>query len=119
MNVFSKRLLFWAPRVLSIAFCGFLSLFALDVFNESYGWKQRILAFIIHLVPAAIVVVVLVIAWRWEWIGASAFFSLGFLYLIAAWRHPNWVLTISGPLFLIAALYFADWRKHAQIHHSA
>jgi hypothetical protein len=32
-----RRLLFWSPRVLCVAFAIFLSLFALDVFSEGLG----------------------------------------------------------------------------------
>ncbi len=37
-----KQFLFWSPRVLTILFALFLSLFALDVFGEGYGfWATR------------------------------------------------------------------------------
>ena len=34
----SKQLLFWTPRILGILFALFLSMFALDVFGEGYGF---------------------------------------------------------------------------------
>ena len=76
MNTASRRLLFWTPRVICIAFAIFLSLFALDVFNEGYGFGKTLLALLIHLVPVYIVLLVLAIAWRWEWIGAAGFAGL-------------------------------------------
>ncbi len=33
MNTSSRRLLFWSPRAICIAFAIFLSMFALDVFQ--------------------------------------------------------------------------------------
>ena len=39
-----KRTLFWAPRILCILFAVFVSLFALDVFGEGYGFWETILA---------------------------------------------------------------------------
>ena len=37
MNRPIRQFLFWSPRVLTILFALFLSLFALDVFEEGYG----------------------------------------------------------------------------------
>ena len=52
-----KRLLFWMPRILCIAFAVFVSLFALDVFGEGYDFFETILAFVIHLIPTGIILV--------------------------------------------------------------
>ena len=110
-----KRLLFWSPRVLCIAFALFLSLFALDVFNEGLGlWKTN-LALSIHLFPTAFVVVVLAFSWRWEWVGGILYIAAGILYLIQARHHPDWVVVISGPLFLVGALFLLNWLKRAEI----
>ena len=70
MEIPWKPLLFWTPRVLCLLFAVFLSLFALDVFNEGYGFWKTILALFMHLVPTSIVLAVLAISWRWEWAGA-------------------------------------------------
>jgi hypothetical protein len=110
-----KRLLFWSPRVLCIAFALFLSMFALDVFSEGLGWWKTILALLIHLIPTALIVVVLVVSWRWEWVGGILYVVLGMLYLIQARHHPDWVLIISGPVFLVGALFLLNWWKRAEI----
>jgi len=116
MSVSSRRILFWAPRVLGIAFAVFISLFALDVFDEGQGFWNTLGALAIHLIPTAIVVAVLLLAWRWEWIGAVIFAAVGGLYVVFAIRHLSWILTISGPLFLIAALFLVNWLKRAELH---
>ena len=59
-----KKLLYWAPRALSIAFILFLSLFALDVFSEGYGFWQTLLALAIHLIPSMVLTVGVLLAWR-------------------------------------------------------
>jgi len=110
-----RRLLFWSPRVLCIAFALFISLFALDVFNEGLGVVKTIAALSMHLIPTAIIVVVLAVSWRWEWVGGVLFVALGILYLARAWHHPSWVVVISGPLFLVGALFLVDWSKRAEI----
>jgi hypothetical protein len=116
MNALSRRLLFWAPRAVGIAFALFLSLFALDVFHEGYGLGNTLLALSIHLVPTLIVLVLLAIAWRWEWIGAAAFVGLAMWYARNNWRrHPDWVLEVAGPLVVIAALFLVNWLKHDKL----
>ena len=111
MNETTKRLLYWAPRVLGILFAAFISLFAFDVFSEGSGFWETVLALLMHLVPTAVILVLLAIAWRWEWVGAVVFTALGVLYLVVAWGKFPLVayLTISGPLFLMAGLFLANW----------
>ena len=82
MNASVKRVLFWAPRILCILFAIFLSVFALDVFSEGYGFWQTIGALLLHLVPTFIVVIALLIGWRWEWVGAALFGAQAVFYLV-------------------------------------
>jgi hypothetical protein len=126
MTEFSKRVLFWTPRLLSIAYIVFLSLFALDVFGEGYGFWRTGLALIIHLLPALVLFVVLILAWRWEWIGGVLYASAGTLYVItvlplriSAAAKFNWILTIAGPAFLLAVMFLANWWKHGELHADA
>ena len=118
MSRSSARLLYWSPRVLSILFAAFVSLFALDVFNgnEENGFWQTVLAFLIHMVPAAIVVIALSIAWRWEWLGATVFAIVAAFY---SWtvlpRHWDWALIMASPLLLIAALFLANWVERGKL----
>lgn len=113
----NKHLLFWTPRVLSILFALFLSLFALDVFGEGYGFWETILSLLIHLVPVYVVVIVLVIAWKWEWVGAIAYFALAVFYLWQTWGQMHWsaYALISGPLLLISVLFLLNWRTRTQL----
>ena len=117
MNTCVKRVLFWTPRILCILFALLLSLFALDVFSEGYGFLETILALLIHLVPVYIVVIVLVIAWRWEWVGAILFSALAVFYAVWTWgRFPLIThLSISGPLVLVGVLFLFNWIFRAQL----
>ncbi|WP_031291952.1 DUF7670 domain-containing protein [Leptolyngbya sp. Heron Island J] len=112
MNMITKRLLFWSPRGLCILFAIFLSLFALDVFSEGYGFGETILALLIHLMPTYLVVISLAIAWRWEWIGSILFIALALFYLASS-GGGSWI--ISGPLFLIAILFLVNWMYRSRI----
>lgn len=122
MNELSRRTLFWAPRALSMAFIAFLSLFALDVFSEGYGFWKTVLALTMHLTPVFVLIAVLLLAWRWEWVGAALYAAAGMLYVMQVLSRPlrpaiklNWILTIAGPTFVIAALFLANWLKRGQL----
>ncbi len=112
-----KRVLFWTPRVMCILFALFLSLFAMDVFGEGYGFRETILALLIHLAPVYLVLIVLIIAWRWEWIGAILFNAFAVFYLVSAWGRFHWsaYLAISGPLVLVGVLFLFNWIYRAQL----
>ena len=112
MNLITKRLLFWSPRVLCIFFALFLGLFALDVFNEGYGFGETILALLIHLIPTYLVIIALAVAWRWEWAGSILFIALAVFYLASS-GGGSWV--IFGPLFLLAVLFLLNWIYRAQL----
>ena len=118
-----KKLLFWAPRIICILFAAFLSLFALDVFEEGQGILKTIIALLIHLVPVYVVVIVLILSWRWEWIGAILFVGLGVFYIAWAWGRFTLVayFGISGPLFLVGILFLLNWifRKELKFRNEA
>ncbi|MBN1478994.1 hypothetical protein EH223_14975 [candidate division KSB1 bacterium] len=120
MKKVTRRILFWMPRVLTILFAIFLSLFALDVFEEGVGLREALAGFFIHLIPTYIVILFLVLAWRWEWIGALAYLALGVFYIMMTKAKFPLVtyLLISGPLFLICLLFLLDWlyRKKIRVH---
>ncbi len=124
MTQLSGRTLFWTPRALSILFIAFLSLFALDVFDERLGFWQTLLALAMHLIPCFVLIGALLLAWRWEWIGAALYGAAGTLYVVWVLRtHPhlraaiklNWILFIAGPALAIAALFLVNWVKRAEI----
>ena len=107
----TKRLLFWTPRILSILFAVFLSLFALDVFGAGYNFWNTIRALLMHLIPTGIILAALVIAWRWEWIGGLVFIGLGMLYLVLAGGRFPWstCVLMSAPPFLAGGLFLVSW----------
>jgi hypothetical protein len=116
-----KRWLFWSPRILCILFAAFMSLFALDVFDGKYGFWKTMLALLMHLIPVFALILVLVIAWRWEWVGATFFPALGLLYIWWAWRRFPWLTyaLISGPLFVLGALFLVNWLRRAELRSKA
>lgn len=123
MTELSRRMLFWAPRGLSVAFIAFLSLFALDVFGEVQGFWNTLLALAIHLIPTFVLSVVLVLAWRWEWIGATLYAAAGVFYIVTVIPRRHWaasmklvsILAIAGPALVIAALFLVNWLKRGEL----
>jgi hypothetical protein len=123
MSTLSRRTLFWAPRALAIAFIAFISLFALDVFDEGYSFWQTLGALAMHLIPSFVLIGGLVLAWRWEWIGGALYGAAGMLYVSWVSTRPltptiklTWILTIAGPAFVVAALFLVNWWKHGELH---
>lgn len=116
-----KRLLFWTPRILCILFAVFISLFALDVFSEGYGFWETILALLMHLIPTFVILIVLAISWRWEWVGGILFVAMGVFYIVWCWGQFPWVtyLSISGPLLLVGVLFLVNWFYRAQLRASS
>jgi len=117
MNTTAKRTLFWTPRILCILFAMFLSMFALDVFDDGSGFWKTLLALLIHLTPVYLVVIALVLAWRWGWIGAVLFTALAVFYLVWAWGRMHWsaYVFISGPLALLGVLFLFNWIYREQL----
>lgn len=112
MNVITRRMLFWSPRVLGILFAIFLSLFALDVFNKGYSVGETILALLIHLIPTYLVVISLALAWRWEWAASILFIALALFYMASS-GNGSWVISV--PLWLIGILFLLNWRYRAPL----
>lgn len=122
MTDFSRRMVFWAPRVLSLMFILYLSLFALDVFTEGRGFWRTLAALLIHLIPSFVLVAVTILAWRWEWVGAALFGTAGLAYILMVFLRPlpgairaSWIAAVAGPALVIALLYMANWLNREEI----
>ncbi len=116
MTTTSAGVLLWAPRVLGVLVCIFLSLFALDAFKDGKPVVQAVLDFVIHLAPAALVLAIVAAAWRREWIGGIGFVGLAVAYATIAASRLDWILVISGPLFSVGLLFLWSWRHHRELH---
>jgi len=117
MKTGTKRFLFWTPRVLTILFILFVGLFALDVFGEGYTFWQTLVALFMHLIPNMLLALILILAWKWEWVGTVLFAVLAAFYIVMAWgKVPTSAFVfLSGPLFLVAALFLVGWAFRREI----
>lgn len=103
----STNKLFWIPRVVTILFILFLSLFTLDVFSVEATLVEKLVGFLVHLIPSFILLIVLIISWRYPIIGGFIFifFSIVFTFHFKTYRFLSYFLTISFPLVIIGALF--------------
>jgi len=97
-GLFLKKNLYWTPRILAILFIAFISIFALDVFNE----PQWFLALFMHLIPSFILVILTIIAWKHEQSGGFIFIIIGSLMLV--FSHFESII-ISIPAIVIGILF--------------
>ncbi len=110
-----QEVLYWAPRVLCIAFALFTSMFAADVFEgEGRNFLETAAALLMHLVPAFLILILLAVSWRWGWIGGVLFIVMAGLYVQSMTARPFlplWVvLSMACPLVLTGALFLLNWR---------
>jgi hypothetical protein len=112
-----KEILFWSPRILCILFTLIITMFALDVFGEGYGFLETLLALLKHQIPTGILVVTLIISWRWEWVGGVVFLVLAVFYIYWSWgRFPLITyIVMCGPMFLMSILFFINWKYRAEL----
>ncbi|MFA5083788.1 MAG: hypothetical protein WC475_00160 [Candidatus Paceibacterota bacterium] len=106
----AKKIIYWLPRILSIGFILFLSLFALDVFSEYSGWNA-VLPLLIHLLPSLVLIGIVIVAWKYELAGAIAFLGFAVFYVCAAGlnRPWSWYASISGPSAVVGILFLVSW----------
>lgn len=114
-----NKLLYWSPRILTIIFILFLALFAFDVFEGDKSLIEKLGGFLIHLIPNFVLILILIMAWKNEWIGTIAFALAGIAYIVMAWGKFPFAtyLIISGPLFLIAILFWLNWINRKKLSH--
>lgn len=116
--------LYWMPRIAGIVIALFVSLFALDVFDGSGSIWMQIGAFIMHALPALLMGGVIALAWRKPLVGFGVFLLAALFFLRFVVRGPildglSHVLLFSGPMGLIAALFWVNWRWNIQRHPAA
>lgn len=114
-----NKIILWLPRILSIVFVCFLTLFSLDVFGTGLNWWQTIGAFLIHSIPSIILAVIVYLSWKRPQIGGVAFILAGLAYIILTLTSKglpwylalSWSTTIAGPAILTGVFYLLSWRR--------
>jgi hypothetical protein len=106
----------WIPRVLCILAIGFLLMFGLDAFDPRLSLTDQVLGFLIHSIPAFVLMAVLALAWKRELVGGVVFALLGtglspFIYTHnyrmnhSVWTSLVVVLIINVPFIVTGVLF--------------
>jgi len=115
-----KNWLYWTPRILSIVFILFISLFAFDVSDGNTGFWNIALALLLHLIPSFVLLILLVISWKHELVGGVTFILAGIAHMIFSvvrvGVEPWYVsfavsLIIDVPAFFIGILWILNWKN--------
>lgn len=111
----SEKILYWAPRLASICFVLFLSVFAWDVFSE-YSGTSVILPLLIHLIPSFVLLGAVLLAWKYELVGVVMFFGFAFLYVwnVGFDRPWSWYASIVAPATVVGILFLISWSQKAR-----
>ncbi len=127
----SMKLLHWTPRILCILAIIFLSLFALDAFEEGMPIGKQILGFLIHMIPSFVLIIFLIIAWKWEFIGGIIFMAVGIIFspIIfnmnysmneSIWVSIGIIASITFPFIIVGVLFVVNYyQKKKEKKHGA
>ena len=97
----------------------FIGSFALDAFSHGLSFVDALPGFLVHLIPAFVLLALVAVSWRWEWIGGVAFIGLAVVYAVTmATGRLDWMLAISGPLLVVGALFLWSWLHHGELRTS-
>lgn len=105
-----KTKFIWIPRMLSLIFILFLSLFALDMFEGEAPLIEKIMGLLIHLIPSFMLIIILIISWKRPLLGGIAFIIMSILFTIYFDTYKNIftflafsvTLVVCGILYIIA-----------------
>ena len=88
MTVTTDSLLLWSPRIVGILVSLFIGMFALDAFSQGKPFFQALPDFLIHLIPALVLLAIVAASFRRPWLGALAFIGLAAVYALTAGSGP-------------------------------
>jgi hypothetical protein len=109
-----KKFLAWSPRILTITFIIFISLFALDAFTEPNNFWLNLAGFFIHLIPSLILIIILLISWRQKLFGGITFIILSIIFSIFFHTYEDLIVfaILTVPMLIIGILYLIDHYKN-------
>jgi len=120
------KVLHWLPRILGILAILFISMFALDAFEEGLSFWQQVLGFLMHLIPSFVLLAILLIAWKWEKIGGIIFLIIGivmspFVFMMnyrnneSIWMSLGIIAIITLPFVVVGILFIVSHFKKNKI----
>ena len=116
-----SKFVYWTPRILSILFIAFLTLFSFDVITDTSTFLEVVVGLFMHNIPSIVLLITLIISWKHEIVGGIVFNLAGLLYIILLiFNHVEllnivmWGLQISGIAFFIGILFIINWKKKSK-----
>jgi hypothetical protein len=116
-----SKTLFYIPRIITIIFILFISIFALDVFGNGTSFLETAIALFMHLLPTIILTSILVFAWRKSKVLAGMWILFGIWYLVMTiprmlerfeFYYLSWFAIFTGSSWVIAYLFLLDAKKN-------
>ena len=117
----SLSILKWLARILSMAAILFLVMFSFDAFGGDEPFGRQLTGFLIHNIPAFLLIFSLIIAWKYEIAGGVlfllAFVAMGVWFKAFAGNSASLIVIspffIAGCAFIIHALLSARKGRQA------
>ncbi len=88
----------WAARIMLILAIAFISLFAIDAFSGQAGLGQKILNFLLHMIPSFVLIIILIIAWKHELAGGILTALVGLATAVFIFSRNHQVRRVSAGL---------------------
>jgi len=102
----ANKVLYWTPRLLGILAICFVVLFSLDCFEGKFSLKEQLTCFLMHNIPAFILVFILIIAWKMEFAGGLLFLVISLGIAITFMIKNNYYgLLVLVPFMVTGALF--------------
>lgn len=111
-----QQTLVWLPRILGLFGVFFLGIFAFDVFDRDGSTWDIVGAFLLHLIPSALVLLAVALGWRWPVVGGAFFLALAVLYIVL-FRGPagSWFALVAVPMLLVGILFLTGWMTQNRV----
>jgi hypothetical protein len=91
----------------------FISLFALDVFSEGYGFPETIVALFMRLIPTFILIAATFIAWKNDFLGGFIYIGI-FIFFTIFFNISREIITffiIFLPVLIIGELFLINSKQ--------
>lgn len=99
--------LIWSARILAILAIIFLLMFSLDAFSGSETFGRKLWGFIVHSIPALILLCGLIVAWKYEIAGGAIFIiaAIGLGIFWDSFKSNSGSLILIAPFFVTGLLF--------------
>lgn len=105
------KVLKWLPRVITILAILLLMMFSMDCFAPEYSFMEKLTCFVMHNIPAFIIILALVVAWKWELFGGILFivvFLAAGIFFKSFGRNPASLIVIT-PFLVVGVLFLLNY----------